>query len=292
MNTKKNIGNPLLVASAVQTGSEIVSRNSDSIIKGAGTAFKIGGVIALVYFGSRTIKTIRKNNLMQRSSSDQNVAAAMDVYQAIPAGYKKGDGSLLNPFGFISDVINKIETIWVKTDRDRIVNCGKKITDLQKCYTVFYQMYGENLRPMLARALTEQDLNSFENLAKTKGMSASNTPVAAAHKFAVVTASSGVRLRTQPIVPLLSTVMYPVGNVVGVVPFGKIVGYTTGVETMTPDNKTIFTQIKAGSKKKMKTNGNIADVVVYAWKGGLEFMTHTEFNAKYGKMTDKWFFFP
>jgi len=153
-------------------------------------------------------------------------------------------------------------------------------------------MYGENLRPMLARALTEQDLNSFENLAKTKGMSASNTPVAAAHKFAVVIASSGVRLRTQPIVPLLSTVMYPVGNVVGVVPFGKIVGYTTGIETMTPDNKTIFTQIKAGSKKKMKTNGNVADVVVYAWKGGLEFMTHTEFNAKYGKMTDKWFFFP
>jgi len=292
MKQERNIGNPLLVATAVKAGSDAISQNSGAIVKGVGTVLKVGGIIAILYGGSRLLSTYRKNKLMQGASSDQNVSAAMEVYQAIPAGYKKGDGSLLNPYGFVTDVLNKIATLWELPDRQKIINCGKKITDLQYCYKVFYQLYGENLRPILLRALTTEDLNSFENLAKTKGKSASSTPVTDAHKLAVVTAASGVRLRSTPIVPTISAAMYPIGNVVGIAPFGKIVGFTTGIETITSDNKTIFVQIKAGSKKKMKTNGNVADLAIYAWKGAFEFLTHQEFNAKYGKMTDKWYFFP
>ena len=285
---KDNLGNPIVYAAAAST----LEQNSPAIIKGIGTGLKVLAVAGLGYFGYKWFTNYRRNKLMQGASSDGNVAAAMDIYQAIPAGYKKGDGSLFNPFGFVSDVLNKIATLWEFPDRQKIISCGKKITDLQYCYKVFNQLYGENLRPMLQRALTPEDLSSFENLAKTKGTSASNTPVTAAHKLAVVIASSGVRLRSSPIVPAIAAAMYPIGNVVGIAPFGKIVGYTTGVETMSPDNKTIFAEIKAGSKKKMKTNGNVADLVIYAWKGALEFMTHQEFNAKYGKMTDKWYFFP
>lgn len=285
---KEDIGNPLVYAAAAST----LEKNSPVVIKGIGTGLKVVAVAGLGFLGYKWYVNYRKNKLMQGASSDVNVAAAMDIYQAIPAGYKKGDGSLFNPFGFVGDVLNKIATLWELVDRQKIINCGKKITDLQYCYKVFNQLYGENLRPMLQRALTPDDLNSFENLAKTKGTSASSTPVSPAHKFAVVTASSGVRLRSTPIVPMIPGAMYPIGNVVGIAPFGKIVGYTTGIETMSPDNKTIFVQIKAGSKKKMKTNGNVADLEIYGWKGAFEFLTHQEFNAKYGKMTDKWYLFP
>jgi len=303
---KGRLGNPLLVAAAVEAAKspEIqknVTKLVDYQLETQQRAMRTGGTIlkgiAVVGIGILLVKGYQnwhKSKLMQKAATDKNIAAAMDIYNAIPAGYKKGDGSIWNPFGFMKDVINKVATIWEKTDRDKIIECGKKITDLQYCYKVFNQIYGENLRPLLQKALTGEDLNSFENLAKSKGTSASNTAVAASHKMAVVTNSDGVHLRSSPKISTTLPVIHSiVGNVLATAEFGKIVGYTTGIETMSQDKKTIFVQIKAASRKKMKTNGNVADVVVYAWKGGLEFMTQQEYNAKYGKMTNSgWFYFP
>jgi len=65
----------------------------------------------LIYFGRKYLKKVSQNKLLRQAGTKPEVRAAVDIYQAIPDGLKKGQGGLFNPIGLAKDAMKQIKRI-------------------------------------------------------------------------------------------------------------------------------------------------------------------------------------
>lgn len=156
----KTLGNPLIpvAAASAVTKPKFVSRT----VKAG--ALAVGA--AIVFFGGRSlIRSYNRNKITSAIDTNANYRAAQWIFDAIPAGLKKGDGSLLNPFGFISDLANQVALLWQSTDTKRIMDiAGSTITDFDETAKAFKVLYREDLTSLLNKVMSQSDLNAFYSL--------------------------------------------------------------------------------------------------------------------------------
>ncbi|MPM09003.1 hypothetical protein SDC9_55319 [bioreactor metagenome] len=159
---KRGLGNPALVAAASSAAQNpVVIQN---VQKGTRTLFWLilGG--AGVFFGVKAYKNFNKQSILKEVDTNQNYRAAQSIYAAIPDGLKKGDGSLFNPWGFVTDLINQVSTIWEKTNTQRILDIGRtEITNFDETAKAFKVLYGEDLSMLLQKVMNAAELNAFYN---------------------------------------------------------------------------------------------------------------------------------
>jgi len=265
-----NIGNPLIAASA----AKVISENSPMVMKGVKTGSMVIAGAGLIYFGRKYLKKIAQNKLLKQAGTNPEVRAAVDIYRAIPEGLKKGQGGLFNPIGLAKDAVNQVKRIWQRTDTDRILNIAKSIhsqnLDIDKVYRYFYKLYDEQLYLLLNTALESNDLARFNNYASSG--TASTSPKVNSQKYAVVKVNN-LNVRKTP-ENMSWTQILTKSNKIGTVPFGKILGLTTGREVYDEENKVVFVELSVwDSKNKIHT--------AYAWKGGLKFLTVPELQKEF-----------
>lgn len=279
------LGNPLLVAS---TAKNIAKRaaNSNAVKNIAGSGVKIIGVAVITYAGYKGYKSWRIASVKKKAFENPDIKAAMDIYDAIPAGLKKGKGGFLNPFGFIADAGNTIARIWQDTDTERLMKIAPKIKNMKKVAGYFQLMYGESLYALLNNALDKRQLNMFLNYAKSKGQSASETEIIKAGRWAICKKSSGVHVRSTPVVDNGRFNTGIGSNSMGVCPYNRVAGISTGREKISDDGKTIFVEIKIYDKRTKKFSK-----IAYAWKGGFDFKTSSEIKKVHGKLSKLIHFF-
>lgn len=120
----------------------------------------VGGVV--IIGGISLVKNSRKKKILNEVDTNANYRAAQTIYNAIPDGLKKGNGSLFSPFGFVTDIGNKIALMWQSTDTNRILDIAKtQITNYDETLKAFRVLYGEDLSALLNKVLTMQELNNF-----------------------------------------------------------------------------------------------------------------------------------
>lgn len=166
MATKKRIlGNPALITAAPYM-AEKVAPQVIKIVNHSGrimryVAIGIGGVIVFVA-ANKAIKYNRRQKYLSLALTDPNVMAASKIYDAIPAGLKKGSGGIFNPFGFIKDIGNKIALIWKNTDSSAILQIAQQnITDVSITAKAFKAIYNEDLLELLKKVLTDAEFDQF-----------------------------------------------------------------------------------------------------------------------------------
>lgn len=256
------MGNPLIVA----TAAKVISDQSPHIMKGVRTGSMVIAGVGLIYFGRMYMKKLSQNKLLKQAGSNMEVRAAVDIYQGIPDGLKKGQGGLFNPIGLANDALNQVKRIWQRTDTERLLNVAKGIhsrnLDIDKVYRYFYKLYGEQLYLLLNTALEPNDLARFNNYASSG--TASTLPKAAPRKYAVVKVNN-LNLRKTP-ENMSWTQILTKSNKIATVPFGKILGLTTGREVFDEEHNVVFVELSIwDTKNKIHT--------AYAWKGGLKFLS-------------------
>jgi hypothetical protein len=265
-----SIGNPLIAA----TAAKVISNNSPQIMKGVKTGSMVIAGAGLIYFGRKYLKKVSQNKLLRQAGTKPEVRAAVEIYQAIPEGLKKGQGGLFNPIGLAKDAVNQVKRIWQRTDTDRILNVAKSIhtknLDIDKVYRYFYKLYGEQLYLLLNTALESSDLAKFNNY--TASGTASSTPKISGQKYAVVKVNN-LNVRKTP-ENMSWKQVFTKSNKIGTVPFGKLLGLTTGREVFDEEHNVVFVEVHIWDTKG-KTH------IAYAWKGGLKFLTIPELQKEF-----------
>jgi hypothetical protein len=198
MKRKRSLGNPLLLAAASKAadspqGKKAIKQGSGAIqmiTKNSMTLGKIAvGLIAAVALWVTTKKiwkTTRYNNWRKKASSDVNVQAAISIYDSVPAGLKKGEGSFFNPFGFITDLGNQIALLWTSVATNNIIDVADKINDLQQVVKAFKIFYEQDLYELLHKALSPSDYDRFyANATKQKQVIADSTDTSIAGKIGI-----------------------------------------------------------------------------------------------------------
>ncbi len=262
---RHTIGNPLIAA----TAAKLISDRSPQIMKGVKTGSMVIAGAGLIYFGRKYLKKLAQNRLLKQAGTNPEVRVAVDIYHAIPDGLKKGQGGLFNPIGLAKDAFNQVKRIWQRTDTDRILNIAKSIhsqnLDIDKVYRYFYKLYGEQLYLLLNTALEPNDLARFNNY--TASGTASSSPKITGQKYAVVKVNN-LNIRKTPENMSWKQILSK-SNKIGTVPFGKILGLTTGREVFDEDHNVVFVEVHVwDTKNKIH--------IAYAWKGGLKFLTIPE----------------
>ena len=270
MKENETIGNPLVAA----TAAKVVSDRAPQIMSGVKTGSMVIAGIGLIYFGRFYLKKLAQNKLLKQAGSNPEVRAAIEIYQAIPDGLKKGQGGILNPMGFAKDAINQVKRIWQSTDTDRILDIAKSIhakkLDIDKVYRYFYKLYDEQLYVLLNNALSSSDLAKFNNYSNSG--SASSTPKISGQLYAVVNVNN-LNVRRTP-ENMKWTQLLTKSNKIGTVPFGKLLGLTTGKEVYDKENDVVFVVLWIWDTNS-KTHK------AYAWKGGLKFLTIPELQKEF-----------
>lgn len=265
-----SIGNPLIAA----TAAKVISDKSPEIMKGVKTGSMVIAGAGLIYFGRKYLKKVSQNRLLKQAGTNQEVRAAVNIYQAIPDGLKKGQGGLFNPIGLAKDAVNQVKRIWQRTDTDQILNIAKSIhtknLDIDKVYRYFYKLYGEQLYLLLNTALESNDLAKFNNY--TASGTASSTPKITSQKYALVKVNN-LNVRKTPENMSWKQVLSR-SNKIGTVPFGKLLGLTTGREVFDEENNVVFVEVNVWDTKS-KTH------IAYAWKGGLKFLSIPELQKEF-----------
>ncbi len=256
---KETLGNPM----AIMAATEMLS--NPKVIKGVGTGLMIGGLGLGAWLAARWIKKKRQQALLNRAGTDPEIRAVVNIFSAIPAGLKKGQGSLWNTFGLIKDMGNKIATIWQSTDTENILAVAKDIhannLDLKKIYSKFNTIYEQALYPLLQEAMDIKDLNKFTNLSSSGTVS--DTQKLMKSQYALVKVNSGVTIREKPDVPNWASQQIGT-NKYGVVPFNYVAGIATGVETYNKEDDTVFVELLIYDKEYKIHKA-------YAWKGAFSF---------------------
>ena len=248
------------------TAAKVIGDHSPQIMKGIKTGSMFIAGAGLVYVGRKYLKKRAQSKLLRQAGTNREVRAAVEIYQAIPDGLKKGQGGLFNPTGFAKDAVNQVKRIWQRTDTDRILNIAKNIhtrnLDIDKVYRYFYKLYGEQLYLLLNTALDTGDLAKFNNYASSG--TASSSPKVTGQQYAVVKVNN-LNVRKTP-ENMSWKQVFTKSNKIGTVPFGKILGLTTGREVFDEDHDVVFVELRIWDENnKVHT--------AYAWKGGLKFLT-------------------
>ena len=308
--TKKNtdiqsIGNPALMATAlapaIKDNAPMIIRSYTSFVK---VLFITLGVSAGGYMLYKWAAAYRKKKLIEKSVDDPDIRAAMDIYAAIPQGLKKGDGSIFNPLGFVTDFLNQVSRIWQSTDTDRKLEVSKRIVDNKKVSKYFRLIYGEDLYPLLQKALSKTDLDLFiAHSGKTH--SSSITP--ALPKANALFVTKTVRIRKTPVnqennysnssftnkiwnagTELLRRTAGTGSNIIGTAEVDKFLGFSTGREVADEDGKTVFVEFNGIKKGKTKW-----DTPAYVWKGAVRALNKDQIIKEFGavdKLINKAFF--
>lgn len=269
-DNQHTIGNPLIAA----TAATVISNNAPQIMKGVRTGSMVVAGAGLIYFGRMYIKKLAQNRLLKQAGSNPEVRAAVDIYLAIPDGLKKGQGGLFNPIGLAKDALNQVKRIWQRADTDKILNVAKSIhaqnLDIDKVYRNFYTIYGEQLYLLLNAALEPTELAKFNNYSSSG--TASSTAKITSQKYAVAKVNN-LNVRKTP-ENMSWTQILDKSNKIGTVPFGKILGLTTGREVFDQENDVVFVELNVWDKNnKVHT--------AYAWKGGLKFLSIPELQKEF-----------
>ena len=290
----ENIGNPALIATslapAIKENAPIIIKTYTSFLK---TFLILLGVSGSLFLGYKWAAAKRKRQLEAKAGQDVDIKAAIDIYNAIPAGLKQGEGSIWNPFGFVTDFANKIATIWQSTDTDRILEISKRIKDNKRVFKVFRILYGEDLYQLLSKVLTPANLDLF-SAHSGPTHSASLTPAIPKNNLVITTTS--VRVRKTPInqegiysnSSLWSKIQnltseairrYTDSNIVATAENDKFLGITTGREVTDEEGKTVFTEVLG-----LKKGGTKWDTTIYVWKGGIRTLTKDQAITEFGTL--------
>ena len=301
----QSIGNPALIATAlapaIKENAPMLIRSYTNFVKIFFIALGVSGGGYLLY---KWAAAYRKKKLMEKSANNPDVRAAMDIYAAIPQGLKSGQGSIFNPLGFVYDFINQVARLWQSTDTDRILDISKRIVDNEKVYRYFRVLYGEDLYPLLQKALSKTDLDLFiAHSGKTH--SSSITP--ALPKANALFVTKTVRIRKTPVnqesnysnssftskiwnagTELLRRTAGTGSNIIGTAEVDKFLGFSTGREIADEDGKTVFVEFNGIKKGKTKW-----DTPAYVWKGAIRALNKDQIIKEFGavdKLINKAFF--
>ena len=301
----QTIGNPALIATslapAIKENAPLIIQTYTSFMKVIFITLGISGGGYLLYkWGA----AYRKKKLMERSANDPDIRAAMDIYAAIPKGLKTGDGSIFNPLGFVTDLLNQVALIWQNTDSERILEISKRIVNNEKVYEYFRVLYGEDLYPLLQKALSKTDLDLF---IAHSGKSHSSSLTPALPKANALFVTKTVRIRKTPVNQeanysnaSLTTKIINAGtelirrtagtgsNIIGTAEVDKFLGFSTGREVADEDGKTVFVEFNGIKKGKAKW-----DTQAYVWKGAIRALNRDQIIKEFGaveKLIDKAYF--
>lgn len=151
-------GNPAMVYGATQA-APVVIKEGFSLVKTGLTILLVGGAVLLTL---KAYKKAIKSKWINRASSDNNVNAALKIWQSIPDADKISAGSLFNPFGFVTDLVNKVKSIWQSTDTDKILYIAKyDITELKTTCEAFKGIYDVDLMFLLSNILDKTSYDLF-----------------------------------------------------------------------------------------------------------------------------------
>ena len=163
---KKQFGNPVMAAAAAPAVINVTSKTASAFGNAAKYLLLGLGITVIFFVGSKALRKAKIESLKRRAFTDPNIKAAIDIYEAIPSGLKKGTGGFFNPFGFVKDAINKVKTIWQRTDTDRIMQVAETITDINSTATAFKIIYNEDLIQLLATAMEPDKYDEFVRRAR------------------------------------------------------------------------------------------------------------------------------
>jgi hypothetical protein len=290
----QNIGNPALIATAlapaIQQNAPAMIKTTTGVIKTVLIILGVSGGAFLIY---KWASAQRRKQIMAKAGVEPDIKATIDIYNAIPSGLKKGEGGIFNPFGLISDLGNKIATIWQSADTKRILDISKRITDNKRVFKLFRILYDEDLYQLLSKVLSPEDLDLF--MAHSgKEHSASTTP--AMPKNNIILTTKSVRIRKTPINQeaiysnssiwdkiknSASEVLrrYTESNIIGTAELDKFIGITTGREVADEEGKTVFVEFYGAKFGKLKW-----DTVAYVWKGGIRVLTKEQAIKEFGSI--------
>lgn len=255
---KRGLGNPALVAAASSAAQNPIVVNN--VRKGAKTMFWIVLGVGGFFITRKVISNLNKQSILKEIDTNQNYRAAQSIYNAIPAGLKKGDGSLFNPFGLITDLIDQVSLIWQNTDSQRILDIGRtEITNFDETAKAFKILYGEDLSMLLQKAMNAAELNAFySNASAYKPASATFETSSSGDVGKVIVTSKDSNLllmystpenNVSPLIPLSQ--MVPSGTRVGVFYGKKITNVRAG-------DTNEYYATKYGTSK----NGNVIAILV------------------------------
>ena len=289
----QTIGNPALIATslapAIKENAPVLIKVYTNFVRTLFIVLGIAGGSFLIY---QWAASQRRKQLASKAGQDPDIKAAIDIYAAIPAGLRKGEGSILNPFGLISDLFNKIATMWQRTDTERILEISKRIKDNKRVFTVFRILYNEDLYLLLTKALSPSDLDTF--IAHSGPTHSASLTPAAPKAYAIFT-TKAVRIRKTPVNQdnvssssvwswisnksselVRKTTGYG-SNIIGTAENDMFLGLTTGREVSDEDGKTVFTEFKGLKKGATKW-----DTIAYVWKGAIRTLSKEQLYKEFG----------
>jgi hypothetical protein len=230
----------------------------------------LGGASFFILRG--VIRNGRKSKILSEVDTNANYRAAQSIYNAIPEGLKKGNGSFFNPFGFVADIGNQIALIWQKTDTNRILDIAKtQITNYDETLKAFRIIYGEDLSALLNKVLTMQELNLFFDFstdykASQREVESSNTAKTGYYAITVKdisVLSTWYNPKTQAITSKLVQLNKLIPKATSL---GKYTGRTVS-NVRSNDNETYYVMIYGTSKSG-------SQVHLYAPKSAVKFVSN------------------
>ncbi|MDD3686734.1 MAG: hypothetical protein PHE56_08200 [Bacteroidales bacterium] len=289
MAKQTGIGNPALVSAVLSTkqGQQAIDKAVDQAITSISLAKKVRrvaliavGTGILAYGSYKGIQYARRQSLMNKSATDPHVKSAIDIYTAIPEGYKnKWKAINLNPFANLTNAYAEIETLWKSANTERIMQVAKRIYNnklkFRKVSKYFKIIYHLDLMKMLNKVLTTDQIDVFSNYV-TRGTGSETSKQQAGN---VAIAKMAVHLRSEPNKPGFAEK----DNVVYTIQAGKVAGQITGNEETFVDGtkSTVFVEIMAYDSS---VNSKKYSTPVWAWKNGFLYMSKQEAINKYGSL--------
>lgn len=270
---------------------------SPGVIKAAKATLGILGIAVLGFGIYKFIAYKRKKDLAKKAISDTDVGIAIDIYNAIPAGLKKGEGSLFNPFGFVSDIGSQIALVWKTTDTKRILDLSKRIKDFKRVTVAFNVFYGQDLYNLLGKVLTTIEMDLFKARAGSEGAVTSLTPRVTPGLYVITTSNVFLRKRAentrQTTYWQYITKIFDKSTIIQSAKIDKYIGRTTGREIYDETGKTNFVEIAgyayrtyseiltAIAKYNFKTNA-----IFYVAKGNIRTLTEAEMLKEFGSINN------
>jgi hypothetical protein len=289
MTKQTGIGNPALVSAVLSTkqGQQAIDKAVDQASSSISIAKKVRRVAlitlgtGILAFGSyKGIQYARRQSLMNKRATDPHVKSAIDIYTAIPEGYKnKWKAVNLNPFANLNNAYSEIETLWKSANTERIMQVAKRIYSnklkFRKVSKYFKIIYHLDLMTLLNKVLTTDQIDVFSNYV-TRGTGSESERQKAGN---LAIAKMAVHLRNEPSKPGFAEK----DNVVYTIQAGKVAGQITGNEETFVDGSksTVFVEIMAYDSS---VNSKRYSVPVWAWKSAFIYMSKKEAINKYGSL--------
>lgn len=149
----KNLGNPIVAASAMQLAQ---NKGVQRGVKIAGLVVLTGGLSILAY---RLMMKARERNFMRQNADNINVQTAMLIYAEIPEKLKQS-GTLINPINLVNYLWSNVK-FWEYSSDNKLLELSKQITDIKMVRKTFSIVYNEDFNSIMEVAMKAENYVQF-----------------------------------------------------------------------------------------------------------------------------------